>query len=168
MLTGVMNFVVLQWHPVLPGRAFFRQVFRIRFETRHIFAGKKSDDTGRRLRSRDIDLNDTLICDRALYQYVISKPGSLKLRGVGCSARHFESAINTRERLSNLRRLHSSGEHRLPACSLRQLAANLLRRAIRGRYSWFCPASCQTLQAGSLRSPEICAIITPFPRLSSA
>ena len=58
---------------------------------------------------------------------------SLELRGVGRSARYFESTINARERFSNLRRLHSSGEHRLPACSLRQLAANIFGPAIRGR-----------------------------------
>ncbi len=47
MLAGIMNFVVLQRHPVLARRTFFCQVVRVRFETQRIFARNDSDDTGR-------------------------------------------------------------------------------------------------------------------------
>src|SRR5437762_9662551 len=107
MLTGVMNFVVLQGYPVLARRTFFRQIVRIRFETRCIFACQNFDHAHRRLSSQDVDLNDTPVRDRALYQHAISEMRSLKLRGVGRSASYFEAAIHTRERLSNLRIHHA-------------------------------------------------------------
>src|SRR5436190_23236328 len=125
MLTGVMNFVVLQGHPVLSPRTFFRQIVRIRFETRCIFARQNFDHARRRLSSQDVDLNDTPVRDRALYQHAISEMRSLKLRGVGRGASYFEAAIHTRERFSNLRRGHRSGEHRPPACSVWLLDATM-------------------------------------------
>ena len=48
-----------------------------------------------------------------------------------------------------------SGEHRLPACSSRQLAEMLVRLAFRFREK-LLPAGCRPLQASSLRSPECC------------
>ena len=127
MLAGIMNFVVLQGHPVLTGRAFFRQVVRIRFETRRIFTRKDCDNARRRLRSRGVELNDMPVRDRALDQRAVGELGSLKLRGVGRSARYFESTVNTRERLSNCRRIHHAIPPRVvSARTIARLASSIL------------------------------------------
>ncbi len=49
---------------------------------------------------------------------------------------------------------HIEGERRLPACSLRQLAANIRDESTLRAWRRFRPASCRTVQAGSLRSPK--------------
>jgi len=50
-----------------------------------------------------------------------------------------------------------AGEHRLPACSFRQLAENLFDRFIPRAVAMLgaSSAGCRRQQAGSLRSPEL-------------
>jgi len=55
----------------------------------------------------------------------------------------------------SFQRIVNSGEHRPPACSSRQLAANMPRRLGCLRCQVYS-ASGRMLQAGSLRSPEFC------------
>lgn len=104
MLADPVDLIILQRHARFTGRAFLRQLIGVGVKRWDIGACENADHARCRFRGREVDRENPAIRNRALNQLRMNQPIRRKLAGIFCCTGHFQSAVNSRERLGNRRR----------------------------------------------------------------